>query len=68
MLKAELIFGMALGAVVGMCVCASCPKVCSTFKKMKKQTLDAVSEKCEECKQAIDEMANKTCQTQNTCC
>ncbi len=58
MLKTGFVMGVAVGAAIGMCVAATCPKVSSAVRRFKRQAKNAVSEKCDECKQAVEDMAN----------
>jgi len=70
MCKSGFIFGAMVGSVFGMVVCATCPKINSFINKYKRRTMDAVLNKCEQCKQKIEEVANidVNCAKKNQSC
>ena len=73
MMNSNFILGMATGLAVGMFVATTCPKVNCALKKFKNKTAQVVSEKCDECKEAVNTMAHQSCcqpneqTSQNSC-
>ena len=68
-MNSNFILGMVTGLAVGMFVATTCPKVNCAIKKFKNKTAQVVSEKCDECKEAVNTMANQSCtMAHQSCC